>query len=135
MSKFKETDIIQVESQQDPGTFNIGIIESVDTHIVQGFIPDVSYRVRWVQTGLYDTYRAAEVDHLWTHSSINNSIQQAATALFHQHKSLMGSPWLDTSHNLPEPEEKKVCNHNWKVYDSGFSYYEYCEHCDIKKAQ
>lgn len=25
------------------------------------------------------------------------------------------------------------CNHSWKVYDSGFSRYEYCEHCNKKR--
>lgn len=135
MSKFQPGDIIRVESQQDPGTYNVGVIENTTTNIVQGFIPEEWYEVRWINSGLSNKYRALDVDHLWEKSPIANAIQEAAKHALQQIHSMRGSPWIDTSLDLPEPETKKQCQHNWKTYDSGFSYYEYCEHCDIKKAQ
>jgi hypothetical protein len=32
------------------------------------------------------------------------------------------------------PVVSKSCDHSWKTYDSGWTKYEYCAHCDTKKA-
>lgn len=35
--------------------------------------------------------------------------------------------------NIQLKEEKLTCEHDWKVYDSGWVAYEFCTKCDIKK--
>lgn len=34
---------------------------------------------------------------------------------------------------VPTQSSISICTHEWKVYDSGFSMFEYCKHCNVKK--
>ncbi len=121
------------------GTDATGLIESVSFNSIQ---QEQEYYVRWDHFPYkVHCYMADNVDDIW--EKIAAQVGQLPTGI------LSNGPYVATlpdspkdGHQVeigrwgPPEEQKRDCDkngHDWAIYDSGFTIYDYCKVCDKKK--
>lgn len=122
--KFKVGDFIRVI--RDSGAGTVGRIKGTSWNSIH---QEEEYVMKWDHDPREYTYKPSDVDHLW---ELDNTPLRATMdyMLAEDSKIKLKTP------NKTEFTNEMFCdvyNHDWKVYDSGFSRFEYCAKCNEER--